>query len=55
MSKSSIDEQRLDSESIDRETLEALQEVDDRNAKFYTTEEIEKAMRLLQGRSDRER
>ncbi len=55
MSTSSIDAQRLDSERMDRETVEALQEVDDRNATFYTTEEIEKAMRLLHKRSDRER
>ncbi len=55
MSTSSIDAQRLDSERRDRETLEALQEVDDRNAKFYTAEEVEKALRLRQGRSDRER
>ena len=53
MSTSSIDAQRLDSESMDRETLEAMQEVDDCNAKFYATEEVEKAMRLRQERSDR--
>ena len=54
MRTSSIDEQRLDSEQMDRDTWEAMQEVDDRNATFYTTEEVEKAMRLLQDRSDRE-
>ncbi len=53
MRTSSINAQRLDSERTDRETLEALQEVDDRKATFYTTAEVEKAQRLRQERSDR--
>ena len=45
--------QQLESESRDK-TLEALQEVDDPNATFYTTEEVEEAMRLIQERINRQ-